>query len=40
MGYEGIERLLKKINGRKWTAYDLARIEGRPEPDHSPAEPS
>ncbi len=32
MGYEGIERVVKKIAARKWTAYDLAKIDGRPEP--------
>jgi len=31
-GYEGIERVLAKIFSRSWTEFDLARIEGRPEP--------
>lgn len=28
-----IERLIAKINSQLWTQYDLARIDGRPEPD-------
>ena len=28
-----IERLIAKINSQQWTQYDLARIDGRPEPD-------
>ncbi|MBK7926995.1 MAG: hypothetical protein IPJ98_05690 [Bryobacterales bacterium] len=32
IGYTGIERVLAKIQARSWTEYDLARIEGRPEP--------
>ena len=34
LGYQGIERVLAKIHDRKWTAYDIARVEGRPEPEH------
>jgi hypothetical protein len=29
---ENTERILRKIRVRAWTEYDLARIEGRPEP--------
>ena len=29
MGYDGIERVLKKIKNRKWTAHDLAQIGGQ-----------
>jgi hypothetical protein len=32
LGYNGIERVLRKIRARNWTAHDTARIEGRPEP--------
>ena len=32
MGYEGIERVLQKIEVERWTEYDRARSEGRPEP--------
>jgi hypothetical protein len=28
----GTDRIINKIKKRKWTEYDLARIEGRPEP--------
>ena len=36
-GYQGIERVIDKIATRKWTSYDLARIEGRPEPEREPS---
>lgn len=32
LGYSEIERVISKINHRAWTEYDLAKIEGRPEP--------
>lgn len=32
-GFEGIQRILSKIQERRWTKHDLARIEGRPEPE-------
>lgn len=32
MGYEGIERVIAKIRTRSWNDYDIARMEGRPEP--------
>lgn len=35
MGYGQIEKVLRKLRMKKWTAYDLARIEGLPEPPSS-----
>lgn len=32
-GYESIERIIDKIKRKRWTEYDQARIEGRPEPE-------
>jgi len=32
MGGSDVERVTDKIRRRNWTEYDLARIEGRPEP--------
>jgi hypothetical protein len=32
MGGSDVERITDKIRRRNWTEYDLARIEGRPEP--------
>ncbi len=34
-GYEGIERVLVKLQSSNWTAYDRARIEGRPQPNNA-----
>jgi hypothetical protein len=28
MGYEGFERVLKKIRNRNWTQYDIAQVHG------------
>jgi hypothetical protein len=35
MGYRQIDKVLRKLRTKKWTAYDLARIEGLPEPPSS-----
>jgi hypothetical protein len=35
MGYTEIDKVLRKLKTKKWTAYDLARIEGLPEPPSS-----
>jgi hypothetical protein len=36
MENHSIERIISKIKEGKWTTYDIARIEGRPEPDRKP----
>src|ERR1017187_2169925 len=35
MGYSQIDKVLRKLRTKKWTAYDLARIEGLPKPPSS-----
>jgi len=32
-GYQGIERVIEKIKTKRWTEYDIARINGMPKPE-------